>query len=141
MDAAYNYSGQTLQYFKKILQRNSIDDTGMDLHFYVNYGKNYLNAGWDPDTNTMVFGDGDGRNLKEFARSIDVVAHEMAHGVTQFLNNLDYKFQSGTLNEHFSDVIGSAVQQHVMGQTQRLRIGSSATRLSDLNGEAKLCVP
>ena len=66
-----------------------------------------MNAFWDGDEMTF----GDGTIFTSFARSLDVTAHELAHGVTQFTANLDYYSQSGALNEHFSDVIGSAVTQ------------------------------
>ncbi|MCU5684723.1 M4 family metallopeptidase [Bacillus wiedmannii] len=117
VNRAYDYSGYTLSYFKNLLHRNSIDDEGMDLIFNVNYGNNHLNASWNPRSLQMIFGDGDGKDILSFTRGIDVVAHEMAHGVTQFINNLEYAEQSGALNEHFSDVIGSAVKQHVNQQT------------------------
>ena len=48
---------------------------------------------------------------RDLAQSLDVMAHEMAHGVTQFTANLDYYSQSGALNEHFSDVFGTAITQ------------------------------
>lgn len=114
---AYDYSGAVLDYFKNKLGRNSINDQGMDLVFNVHYERNMNNAFWDPDLNQMAFGDGDGNLFINFAHSLDVVAHEMAHGVTQYVNELEYVRQSGALNEHFSDVIGSAVKQHVKGQT------------------------
>lgn len=69
-----------------------------------------MNAFWDGDE--MTFGDGDGTIFVGFDRSIDVVAHELSHGVTQYTSNLQYKGQSGALNEHFSDAIGSAIQQY-----------------------------
>ncbi|MFJ7163284.1 M4 family metallopeptidase [Bacillus safensis] len=114
---AYDLSGQTLDYLKNKLGRNSINDQGMNLIFNVHYDENLNNAMWIPNLEQMAFGDGDGKLFINFTRSIDVIAHEMAHGVTQFVNELAYSHQSGALNEHFSDVIGSAVKQHVKGQT------------------------
>ena len=32
----------------------------------------------------MVFGDGDGMVFTDFTKSLDVIAHELAHGVTEF---------------------------------------------------------
>jgi Zn-dependent metalloprotease len=67
----------------------------------------------------MVYGDGDGQMFKNgaFTQSLDVIAHELTHGVTQFTAGLRYRMQSGALNEHFSDVFGSLVKQRFLGQT------------------------
>jgi Zn-dependent metalloprotease len=86
----------------------------MDLILNVHFGEDYMNAFWDGDE--MTFGDGDGEIFISFTRSLDVVAHELAHGVTQFTADLEYFSQSGALNEHFSDVFGSAITQHVLKQ-------------------------
>ena len=101
-------------YFER-LERNSIDNRGMDLVLNVHFGKDYMNAFWDGDE--MTFGDGDGDIFVNFTESLDVVAHELAHGVTQHTANLNYYSQSGALNEHFSDVFGSAIQQFYNKQT------------------------
>jgi Zn-dependent metalloprotease len=114
-DLAYDYGGVVRDYFKTMLNRNSIDNVGMDLILNVHHGANYNNAFWDGDE--MTFGDGDGKLFTSFARSLDVVAHELAHGVTQFTANLEYRSQSGALNEHFSDVFGSVITQYHNNQT------------------------
>lgn len=64
----------------------------------------------------MTYGDGDGIEFRNFAGAIDVVAHELTHGVTQFLGNLEYYGQPGALNEHFSDVFGTLIKQRYYGQ-------------------------
>jgi Zn-dependent metalloprotease len=110
VDRVYDYAGVVRKYFKQELNRASIDNLGMDLILNVHFGVSFMNAFWDGDE--MTFGDGDGNIFVSFARSLDVVAHELAHGVTQFTANLDYYSQSGALNEHFSDVFGSAITQH-----------------------------
>lgn len=109
VNEAYDHAGEVLKYFKKELGRNSIDNNGMDLVMSVHFGVDYMNAFWDGDE--MTFGDGDGDIFVSFTKSLDVIAHEVAHGVTQWTANLDYYSQSGALNEHFSDVFGSAIQQ------------------------------
>jgi Zn-dependent metalloprotease len=81
-DQAYASAGIVRDYFKQILDRNSIDNAKMDLILNVHYGLNYQNPFWDGDE--MTFGDGDGEIFLGFARSLDVVAHELAHGVTQW---------------------------------------------------------
>jgi Zn-dependent metalloprotease len=112
---SYDYAGAVRDYFKNSLNRNSIDNLGMNLILNVHFGVDYMNAFWDGDE--MTFGDGDGTIFVNFTKSLDVVAHELAHGVTQFTANLDYYSQSGALNEHFSDVFGTVITQHAKGQT------------------------
>ena len=114
VDAVYDFAGAVRRYYKEQLNRDSIDNLKMNLVLNVHFGTAYMNAFWDGDE--MTFGDGDGTIFTSFARSLDVTAHELAHGVTQFTANLDYYSQSGALNEHFSDVIGTAVTQFVEKQ-------------------------
>lgn len=111
----YDFAGVTRDYYKQVLGRNSIDNVGMNLILNVHYGVKYMNAFWDGDE--MTFGDGDGDIFVNFEKSLDVVAHELTHGVTQFTAALEYKGQSGALNEHFSDVFGAAITQHYEKQT------------------------
>jgi len=114
-DTVYDFAGDVRDFLSKDLSRNSIDNLGMKLILNVHYGVSYMNAFWDGDE--MTFGDGDGSIFSGFARSLDVVAHELAHGVTQFTANLDYFSQSGALNEHFSDVFGTTVTQLANGES------------------------
>jgi Zn-dependent metalloprotease len=65
----------------------------------------------------MVFGDGDGSLFVGFTKSLDVIGHELTHGVTETEAALDYFDQSGALNESISDVFGSLVRQKKLGQT------------------------
>ena len=80
----------------------------------VHYDQDYDNAFWNGDQ--MVFGDGDGVIFTGFTKALDVIGHELTHGVTQFTANLDYNAQSGALNESFSDVFGSLVKQYRNGE-------------------------
>ena len=112
---AYDFAGVVRDFYKTKLMRNSIDNNGLDLILNVHFGKNYMNAFWDGGE--MVFGDGDGKIFIAFDRSLDVVAHELTHGVTQYTANLNYDGQSGALNEHFSDALGSAIQQYFNKET------------------------
>ncbi len=114
VNKAYETSGFVREYFKNTFGLNSIDDNGLDIISNVHYGENYNNAFWDGDE--MTYGDGDGKEFKDFAGAIDVIAHELAHGITQFLANLEYRSQSGALNEHFSDVFGTIVKQKYLEQ-------------------------
>ncbi|MDH3771066.1 MAG: M4 family metallopeptidase, partial [Nitrospirota bacterium] len=114
VDTVYEFAGIVREYFRTELSRNSIDNLGMKLVLNVHFGEDYMNAFWDGDE--MTFGDGDGIIFTSFARSLDVTAHELAHGVTQFTANLDYYSQSGALNEHFSDVFGTVITQRHLCQ-------------------------
>jgi len=112
-DRVFDFAGTVRDFYRR-LERNSIDGNGMDIIMNIHYGQNYMNAFWDGDE--MTFGEGDGQIFSDFTDSLDVVAHELTHGVTQHTANLDYYSQSGALNEHFSDVFGSAIQQAANGQ-------------------------
>jgi Zn-dependent metalloprotease len=64
----------------------------------------------------MVYGDGDGEMFNRFTISLDVIGHELAHGITQHEAALEYYGQPGALNESFSEVLGSLVNQYVLKQ-------------------------
>jgi Zn-dependent metalloprotease len=118
-DEAVNRSfdglGSTREFYRTIFDRNSIDARGMRLDGFVHRGVRFNNAFWDGQE--MVFGDGDGVIFTDFTNSLDVIAHELTHGVTEFTANLDYHNQSGALNESMSDVFGSLVKQWSLDQT------------------------
>jgi Zn-dependent metalloprotease len=115
VNEAYDGFGITFDFFSQIFQRNSIDDNGLDLLGTVHYRQNYNNAFWNGSQ--MVFGDGDGQTFLRFTKNIDVIAHELTHGITQNEADLNYKNQSGALNESLSDVFGSMVKQFSLNQT------------------------
>jgi Zn-dependent metalloprotease len=114
-DEAYDGLGATFDLYWDAFKRNSIDDAGLPLHGIVHYGQNYDNAFWDGQE--MIFGDGDGQLFNRFTISIDVIGHELTHGVTQHTANLQYLGQSGALNESVSDVFGSLVKQYKNQET------------------------
>jgi len=110
VDEAYDGLGETFEYFLSIHARNSIDDEGMPLDAVVHFGEAYDNAFWDGQR--MVFGDGDGELFNRFTSSLDVIGHELAHGVTEDELGLIYLGQPGALNESVSDVFGSLIKQY-----------------------------
>jgi len=114
-DEAYDGLGATFDFYWQAYQRNSIDDQGLPLNATVHFGSNYDNAFWNGER--MVFGDGDGKLFNRFTISLDVIGHELTHGVTQDEAQLAYYGQSGALNEAVSDVFGSLIKQHKLGQT------------------------
>jgi len=115
VNRAFEGFGKTRDFYRSVFDRNSIDGRGMRLDGYVHRGVRYNNAFWDGEE--MVFGDGDGIIFADFTLSVDVIAHELTHGVTQFTAGLEYHNQSGALNESMSDVFGSLVKQWSLEQT------------------------
>jgi Zn-dependent metalloprotease len=114
VNEAYDGSGKTYDFFFKVYARNSIDDRGLRLNSTVHFGSKYNNAFWNG--RQMVYGDGDGDIFNPFTKSLDVIGHELAHGVTQYEAGLEYQDQPGALNEHFSDVFGALVKQYAKKQ-------------------------
>ena len=115
VNEAYDGAGLTYDLYFQVYQRNSIDGRGMRIDSSVHYGTDFDNAFWDG--RQMVYGDGDGVVFQRFTKSLDVIGHELTHGVTQHEANLEYQDQPGALNESFSDVFGSLVKQYHLGQT------------------------
>jgi Zn-dependent metalloprotease len=115
VNEAYDGAGATYDLYYDVYDRNSIDDRGLRLDSTVHFDMNYDNAFWNGDQ--MVYGDGDGQLFNRFTISIDVIGHELTHGVTQYEAGLIYKNEPGALNESFSDVFGSLVKQRSLNQT------------------------
>ncbi|MFG3228605.1 M4 family metallopeptidase [Kitasatospora sp. NPDC048194] len=111
---AYDGLGDTFALYADVFGRDSIDGRGLRLDASVHYGHDYDNAFWNG--RRMVFGDGDGEVFGDFTACVDVIGHELTHGVTQFTANLEYRDQPGALNESVSDVFGSLVKQYVLHQ-------------------------
>src|SRR3954447_22153882 len=115
VNEAYDGLGATWDFYFQVFGRNSIDGQGMPLNAYIHYGQDYDNAFWDG--REMNFGDGDGELFNRFTISVDVIGHELTHGVTGSEANLAYHDQPGALNESISDVFGSLVKQKALDQT------------------------
>jgi thermolysin len=115
VDAHY-FAQRTLGYWRTVFGRNGIDNNNNNsLKFKymlsrTHYGANYNNAFWDGSS--MNYGDGDGTTFRPFD-AIDVVGHEMMHGVTERTSNLTYQNESGAANESFSDINGTVVEYFV----------------------------
>ena len=110
-NAAYDGLGATRDFYRDVLGRDSIDNAGLTLLGNVNFGDQYDNAFWDGTQ--MVFGNGDETIFTDFTKDVDVCAHELTHGVTQYTAGLIYTDQPGAMNEAFSDIFGSCVDQMV----------------------------
>ncbi len=112
---AYEGLGDTYRFYWEVLTRDSIDDASMPLLGEVHFGRKYDNAFWDGAR--MMFGDGSGTLFTGFTDALEVIGHELTHGVTEKTLNLRYAGQSGALNESISDVFGCLVKQYKLGQT------------------------
>jgi Zn-dependent metalloprotease len=115
VNEAFIGSGQVYDFYKQVFGRESIDNRGLALDSHVHYGRAYDNAFWDGEK--MVYGDGDGSLFNRFTISLDIIGHELTHGVVEKTCNLVYQGQSGALNEHIADVFGSMVKQWVRKET------------------------
>jgi len=113
---AYDGSGDTFTFYRAAYGRDSVDGHGMGLVSSVHYGIAYDNAFWDGSQ--MVYGDGSGQifQIGALTAAVDVIGHELTHGVTEYTARLEYHTQPGALNESFSDVFGSLVKQRLLGQ-------------------------
>ena len=115
-DEAYDGFGATYNFYWQIFDRDSIDGQGLPILGLVHYGTDYDNAFWD-GAGHMFFGDGDGKVLTRTTAGLDVIGHELTHGVTQNEANLDYSGQSGALNESMSDALGITIKQYALQQS------------------------
>jgi thermolysin len=128
---AHTYAGWVYDYYFKRYGRHGLDNRDLPIRSIVHpvkredvftvpedvIGVLYVNAFWDPDSLYMVYGEGlssnlrlDGQAWNYLAGALDVVAHELTHGVTQFSSNLIYQGEPGALNESFSDMMGTGCE-------------------------------
>jgi Zn-dependent metalloprotease len=119
IDEAFGFAGDTYNFYKQIFGRNSVDNRGQRLNSTVRYREEpdeaFDNAFWNGEQ--MVYGSGDGVAFTRFTIDLDVIGHELTHGVTQNEAALVYHKEPGALNESMSDVFGSMVKQWKLGQT------------------------
>src|SRR4029434_7278356 len=80
-DQAYDGLGATYDLFAEAFDRDSIDGAGMSVLVTVHCDEDYANAFWDGVQ--MVFGDGDEELFNRFTVAVDVIGHELTHGVTE----------------------------------------------------------
>jgi Zn-dependent metalloprotease len=116
VNEAFDNAGKTRMFYADVLNRNSIDDQDMELVSSVHFDNDFDNAFWNGAQ--MVYGDGSGTFLAKgsLTKALEVVGHELTHGVVQFTAGLRYSKQSGALNESFADALGSVVKQWANGQ-------------------------
>lgn len=115
VNEAYEYLGDTWDFFFNVFARNSIDKAGMALEAIVHYRNRFDNAQWNGSQ--MLFGDGSGLRFTRLSQSLAVCAHELTHGVVQYDGPLIYQREAGALNESMADVLGVLVEQYKLKQT------------------------
>ena len=117
VNEAFDGAADTWTFYREVFDRDSLDGQGAELVSSVHYGVDFDNALWNGVQ--MVYGDGSGQLFARGAltRAVEIIGHELTHGLTQHTAGLVYSKQSGALNEHFSDVFGSLVKQYTLGQT------------------------
>lgn len=113
---------KTYDYFLSQHNRNSIDNAGFALNSYVHYSTNYFNAFWDGSR--MTYGDGDAAHGNKPLTSLDVCGHEITHGLTERTSALVYSYESGAMNEGFSDIFGTAIEFYARPGNANWLVGS-----------------
>lgn len=108
VDAQYGAQA-TYDFYSEVLGRDSIDGKGEKLISDVHVGKDFANAFWDGEK--MNYGDGDGETFGSLT-TLDIAGHEITHGLTERTAGLQYRNESGALNEAFSDIMGVGVEWH-----------------------------
>jgi gliding motility-associated-like protein len=126
----------TYDYLQDKFSRNSFDGNGAKIRSYVHYRSGYSNAFWNGSV--MTYGDGNGTTVTPLT-SIDVCGHEIAHAVTTNSAGLIYSYQSGALNESFSDIFGNAIEYFADSTQFNWRIGEDI--LTSGNGIRNMANP
>src|SRR6187549_1466453 len=115
VNEAYEGAGRTYDFFRRVYGRRSVDDHALRIDSSVHFGDGFNNAHWNG--RQMIYGDGDGKYFRRFTSALDIIAHELTHGVSQYTAGFAYSGQSGALAEHFSDVFGVLAKQYWSRQT------------------------
>jgi Zn-dependent metalloprotease len=116
----YDQQASTYWFYQHMFGRDSYDGMAapykatVHVQFPSGFSCTPLNAAWlGAPYFQMAYGDGDGKILKDLTLGLDVTAHEITHAVTSTTSNLEYKNESGALNEAMSDILGSTVEAWV----------------------------
>jgi Zn-dependent metalloprotease/chitodextrinase len=126
LDAHYG-AQMTYDYWLSKHNRNSFDGNGAKIKSYVHYDNAYDNAYWNGSV--MTYGDGSGTYFDALT-SLDVAAHEIGHAIMSHTANLTYSYESGAMNESFSDIWGASVEYFADPNKQTWLIGEDIERRS-----------
>lgn len=109
VDAHYGMQA-SWDYFKNVHGRKGVSGDGIGIYSSMHFGFDYNNAYWEGGfRKRVVYGDGNGFLFNPLV-SLDIVGHEISHGVTEFSANLIYANESGALNEATSDIFGTMIE-------------------------------
>lgn len=108
-------------FLRDVVLRNGIDNAGGPMLSTVDCvvadesdtPHEWLNAYWDPELKQMVYGQrvrSGGKPPLTIASMLDIVGHEMFHGVTDGTARLEYAAQSGAMNESYSDIFSVLIR-------------------------------
>ncbi|UGQ45695.1 M4 family metallopeptidase [Massilia endophytica] len=100
----------TYDTMKNVLGWQSLDGNNTSTYIAVHVDTQYDNAFFEPGCKCMYIGDG-GTSFNNLG-SIDVIGHEMGHGVIDATSNLVYSGESGGLNESNSDIAGEMTEAY-----------------------------
>jgi Zn-dependent metalloprotease len=116
IDNVYKYAGITFDFYMEVFSRISIDNNYMPIVVTANYDRGFDNAFWNGQQ--MVFGDGGGQAAwNDPTEFLDIMGHELTHGVIDKTADLEYRRQSGALNESIADIMASCIKQRFLGQS------------------------
>ena len=124
---AHFYANVTDEYYLNVHGFDWISFYPQGMVSSAHLSRDYVNAYWNGEQ--MAYGDGDGVTFLELSGDLDVVGHELSHGVTEATSNLIYQDESGALNEAFSDIMGTAIEFYY--GTGNWTIGEDIDILSD----------
>jgi bacillolysin len=133
--AAFTNAGISYWFYRHLFGRDSFDGAGAALvaSVHAEFPADFQNP-FNPCSKThsnnaffagepvyqMIYGDGDGEDLAMPSAALDIVAHELSHGVTFTTSDLDYENESGALNEAFSDIMGATASAwHASGGSEQ----------------------
>ena len=103
---AADQARHVLDYFRVVHGRDGLDGRHSSVTAIVHVGQSYDNAYWDVDERFLAFGDGNGKTTGDYTQALDLIAHELTHGVVAATAKLDGDDEPGALNESIADVFG-----------------------------------
>jgi bacillolysin len=144
---AHTYLGWTYDFYAKRFGRRGIDDRDGPIRALTHpiarsaaytapaaLGDYFVNAFWCPGCGPngkgmMMFGEGlpddlvllNGQSVDYLSGALDIIAHELTHGLTDYSSQLIYERESGALNESFSDIIGTSTEFYFQESGSGLR--------------------
>ncbi len=144
---AFNNTKLVYNYYLQNFNRHSYDDKDSEITSIVHAGDRMNNAFWDGYNKVIAYGDGDGDKMTDLSKAIDVAGHELTHAITSSTASLVMKYESGALNESFSDFFGKMIENKVddwkIGASivGPALIGKGRTALRDMKNPESLGMP